>query len=158
MNITRDKREKLPWGFDIYDVEIELATLKAGDYTLTGFDKYFAIERKRSTGEISANLGLKKTQFENELRILSEYEEAYLICEFPESDLDRFPVGSGIPRKYWRRLRINGGYLRRTLFALCEQYNISLFFFDDRSQAEDYAYHLIKAYHDKINKRSKTKN
>ena len=46
MKLLIDTREQKPFSFERYQVEIERATLPAGDYSLPGFEQCVAIERK----------------------------------------------------------------------------------------------------------------
>lgn len=130
MHIIKDTREKHGWGFDMFDdVEsVTIDTLWPGDYTLKGFEDIFVIERKANTGELSMNLGQKKKQFQKELEAMSKLKYKYILCEFPLSDFEIFPKNSGIPKRFWRRLRIQGIYMQSTLFTWAERYEIELHF------------------------------
>ncbi len=132
MNIIKDTREQRGWGFDMYD-SVESVTIKTvwpGDYTLKGYEDIFVIERKATTGELSMNLGKKKTQFEKELKAMKELKYKYIVCEFALSDFDIFPKNSGIPKYLWRRLRVTGRYLQSSLFSMATKYDIELHFCD----------------------------
>lgn len=146
MHIIKDTREQHGWGFDMYDdVEsITINTLWPGDYTLEGFEGIFVIERKANTGELSMNLGQKKKQFEKELKAMQELQYKYIVCEFPLSDFSIFPKNSGIPQRYWRRLKVTGGYLQSTLFALATKYDIELHFCDNQFGACEKAMEIFQ--------------
>ncbi len=137
MHIIKDTREKRGWEFDLYDdVEsVTIDTLWPGDYTLKGYEDLFVVERKATTGELSMNLGKKKVQFEKELQAMSELKYKYIICEFSLEDLETFPKNSGIPKKFWRKVRTTGRYLQSTLFKWSDKYEIELHLCGNRFNA-----------------------
>lgn len=143
MIIIQDTREKFPWDFNFYGLKQVRKALKTGDYALEG-SNHFVFERKRNTGEISMNLGLKWKQFESELiRMSEDYVCPHIICEFPESDIDIFPVNSTIPKSRWKYLRMSPAFIKRRLYDSCEKYNIQLLFFDNPKQAEQEVFNII---------------
>ena len=146
MHIIKDTREQQGWGFDMYnDVEsVTVDTVWPGDYTLKGFEDIFVIERKANTGELAMNLGKKKSQFEKELKAMKELTYKYIVCEFPMSDFEIFPKNSGIPKRYWNRLRVTGRYLQSTLFSLANKYDIELHFCDDQFGACEKAMEIFQ--------------
>lgn len=135
MNIIIDTAEKLPWNFDIYDCQVEKGNLNTGDYTLRGYENILSIERKRTTGEISINLGLKWRTFNEEFERMADFKYKYLICEFSLDDLIKFPENSGIPKKAWSKLRTNGKFLISKLTKMCDKYGIELLFCGNRDTA-----------------------
>lgn len=150
--ILRDKREKIPWTFDFYnDVDVIDYSLKTADYSLKGFEDSFGIERKRSTNEISINLGIKKKQFEAELERFSHFRFAYVICEFPMSYLDTFPVNSGIPESRWKSIRINKNYMKMQIGRMSAKYQIEFIFCKDPQHAENVAYETIMRCWNRLN-------
>lgn len=113
--VIRDTREKLGWQFDksAHCLGTEVRTLETGDYTLDGYEKVFIIERKRSTGELAANLF--QARFERELDRLDRFPHAYLVLEFEMADILSFPRNSGIPRSRWKSLKVTSGVLLKRL-------------------------------------------
>lgn len=146
MIILVDSREKEPWKFSFYNGINEYRTtgLKTGDYTLWGYENIFCIERKRNTGEIAINFGSKWKTFQRELERMKSFPYKYLICEFPEHYLDYFPEKSGIPEKYWSKLRMNSGFLKKRLYEETSRYNIELIFSSNKEEAEQRAFQIIK--------------
>lgn len=144
MKIIVDTREKTPWDFSTYDVEVERRGLKTGDYSLDGIEDRFCIERKKSTAELSINTGMKSKQFEAEFQRMKEMEQTILICEFPLSNLDVFPRKSGIPKRLWRRLRLNGSFIKKRLFGFCEEYEVDLYFCKDSNEARALGWEFLK--------------
>jgi hypothetical protein len=135
MNIIIDSAEKMPWSFEIYPCTVERGNLQTGDYTLKGYENLLAVERKRNTGEISINLGLKWRTFHEEFERMSEFKYKYLICEFSLDDLIAFPDRSGIPKKTWPKIRTNGRFLISKLTKECDKYGIELLFCGNRQEA-----------------------
>jgi ERCC4-type nuclease len=134
VKIYRDTREQKPFDFTIYGFEQEDMCLDVGDYYVDELPDLI-IERKRNTGEISLNLGSKWKQFEVELKKMAHYKNTYIICEFPISDLDIFPVNSGIPKNKIPFLRMNAGFIKHKLFSECNKYNIHVLFFNNAEEA-----------------------
>lgn len=136
MIIIQDTREKHPWDFTFYGMKQIRQKLDTGDYAIQG-SNHFVFERKKNVGEIAINLGKKWKQFESELvRMQAEYVCPYVICEFPETNIDIFPVNSAIPRSQWKFLRMSPAFIRRRLFDSCDKYGIQLLFCDSPKLAE----------------------
>ena len=146
MIIIRDTREKEPWNFSFFPEVKEYRTqgLKTGDYTLWGYESIVCVERKRNCAEIAINLVSKWKTFEKELKRLEPIEHKYIICEFPESDLDTFPVNSGIPEKHWSKLRMSSSFLKMRLYGETAKYNIQLIFSANKSEAEQKVIQIFK--------------
>jgi hypothetical protein len=117
--VLRDSREQLGWLFPESEAcsGTEVVTLETGDYTLAGHEHRFAIERKGSMGEFSANLW--QPRFENELTRLDQFDHAYLLLEFTMEEIISFPQGSGIPQHKWRFLRPTPQALLKRFHEMC---------------------------------------
>ena len=111
--ILRDTREKNGWTFQSFDrcKAVKDWGLKTGDYTARGLEKSLVIERKASTGELAMNLGQKRKPFEAEMERMSNFRWAYIVCEFSIDDIMSFPENSGIPKKRWQYMRMNGKFI-----------------------------------------------
>jgi hypothetical protein len=150
MIILQDTAEKLPWNFNIYtNCSQEKYNLTTGDYTVRGCEHLLAIERKRSTGEIAINLGQKWKQFESEFKRMEPFPHKYLICEFPFDDLIKFPENSGIPKKAWGKIRMNGKFLTSRLMRECDKYGIEIIFCNNKNEAQSAAYSIFKEVYEK---------
>ena len=83
--ILYDDREKHPWLFlqaVNYDWQMERTHLKTSDYTLKGFEKKLAIEKKSGLTELFTNLTAKnRPTFREFLRRLSEFQIKAIIVE-----------------------------------------------------------------------------
>lgn len=137
--IIYDGREQLPWDFSFLGFSQQSSPLKTGDYTLAGYESSLCIERKRTTGELSLNLGLKSKQFYAELTRMMKYDYRYLILEFYETTLAEFPENSGIPEKKRNKLRMNGNYMLSCIEKIRETYDIEVIYAGGRNNAIDSA-------------------
>lgn len=148
MIILQDTREKDPWTFSFYPEvqECKVQHLKTGDYSLWGYDSIISIERKKSSGEIALNLGQKWKAFSNELTRMEDFSFKYIICEFPETDLDIFPENSGIPKNQWSKLRMSSSFLKNRLYDAVSRSNIELIFCSGKVEAEDRAFNIFKDF------------
>lgn len=141
--VIRDQQEKNHW----WDFPISpwcngtvVKHLKTGDYTLEGMEDFFTIERKYNTGEFSANVCEKR--FERELQRMDQIAQAYLILEFTLEDIETFPHNSGIPSKYWGKLRVSSKFIRKRLFEIMSDYNIQVILAGNRGP--EYAEWIFK--------------
>lgn len=154
MQIKVDSREKKGvFLFSSYpDVEIVVKALKTGDYSLVGHEDKITIDRKANSGELQMCFGADWERFKKELDRMSLFEEAYIVCTFPEYDLDTFPVNSGIPKNRWFRLKTSGKFLRKRYHDIEQDYpNIKFIFCYSNQEAEQKTYTLLKNYYDKAN-------
>ena len=153
LRIVRDTREKVDfWDFSYAGHDMIDSALKSGDYSLEGYEDQISIERKKSTGELSGNLGIKIKQFRNELERLRSYKVKYVLCEFSISDVLNFPQNSGIPKKLWSKLRMSGAYMSKLIQELSDEYDIIFLFCDDKTCAEETAIQIFKEFIDKYGK------
>ena len=148
MIIIRDTREKKGWDFPFKEAEIKVGGLKYGDYTVEGLEDVVRIERKASTSEIAQNLGSKKNKerFYRELEKLQLLPNAYIICEFPESNIYEYPQNSGMPKNKMAFAKIGGKFLRKLIHEIEDNFDIQVMFFNSRSEAEDFSYDLLKGF------------
>ena len=92
LRIIIDTREQAPWSFDPSSVDVEVGTLKTGDYALAG-DLQFGIERK-SLDDFLGTIGKGWKRFERELDRMDAAEWVakviivegdYVTCFFAQS-------------------------------------------------------------------------
>lgn len=136
MIILQDTRERTPWDFTFYGYEQVIQTLQTGDYTLKGYEKLCCIERKRTSGEIAVNLGVKKAPFMKEIARMQEFEHRYIICEFSEDTLMKFPYEAGIPKSMIPRIRISKNYISSCLKNFNDELGINVIFCNSVADAE----------------------
>lgn len=100
----------------------EARNLYTGDYSIDGYyeNKVFVIERKGSVAEFARNISAKENwdDFKDELQRLEEFAHPYVVCEFPYSLLETFPIGSDIPRRMWPSLRVTSQFLTRRFWEI----------------------------------------
>lgn len=141
--ILIDNQEKRGWTFAAYDCKTKIVNLQTGDYSVEGQEEYLCIERKGSTGELAINLGKLRATFERELQRMQTFKHKYIICEFPEVNFYCFPVKSGIPVMSWKKLKITGLYLLKTMYELADKYDIKLIFCANKTAAEEACISII---------------
>ena len=128
--IIIDTREKLPFSFGRRKTIV--GTLKTGDYSLEGFEDKIVVERKSIKDFASS---ITKERFWNEMGRMQEIPHSYLLLEFSVEDIIKYPVGSGIPRKKWRWLKVKKGYMFSCIKKIEEDYGITVLFSDSRAEA-----------------------
>lgn len=137
--IIQDTREQIPLDFSFFEQcdGVLVDCVKTGDYSMVGYEDKVFIERKRSSGELSINLGVDKDRFYRELERARDIKWKYIVCEFSVNDLLEFPKKSGIPKNRWSKLRFNG----KALYGLCrkieEEYGIQFIFCINREEAAE---------------------
>lgn len=151
--VVRDTREQERgdgWWFDpspSCDGTL-VQTLKTGDYTLAGLpDKYFVIERKSGVAEVAGNI--TELRFKNELERLDEFQYPFLIIEADLGDVERFPVGSGIPQSKWSSLKISNHFLLKVLTEYHLRYKTRIIFagHSAKLQAQSLFKRIMERYH-----------
>jgi len=122
--ILRDTREQPDhgWTFGASDQcsGTTVATLKTGDYSLTGLEDVVAIERKGSIREFSGNLD--DPRFFAELDRLKSFRRAAIILEFSVSDVLSWPHRSGLTKAQQAKVRKKGPYLLKLIIGLMTDY------------------------------------
>lgn len=139
----RDVQEKSGvWSFAKSDICLGTTerALKTGDYTIEGLEDIFTIERKASTGEISGNITEKR--FENELNRMDAMTHSFLICEFTLEDIFSFPFNSGIPSRFWPKLKVTSNYIVKRLVEIETDHKVKIIFAGKRGP--EYAEAIFK--------------
>ncbi len=87
--ITIDTREQLPlFARPPKGLLLIRDTLKHGDYSLKGFEKYISIERKNME-DLWSSVTVNADRFKRELEALADYERKYILIEGLESQFLR---------------------------------------------------------------------
>lgn len=144
MIILIDTREQEPFDFGFHGIASKSQKLDTGDYTIEGTDKLICIERKKTTGELAINLGIKKKQFDAEMERMSDFKFKYLLFEFSMTDMLNFPKNSGIPSNLIKNVRINSKYMLKCLEEYQNKYEIEIIYANNRDSAIDFTVELLK--------------
>src|SRR5688572_28988768 len=113
--VVRDTREQRGWIFEAsqYCAGTIIQTMKTGDYTLRGLEKVFVVERKQSVAEFAKNM--LEARFEREMIRLENFDQAFIVCEFDFNDVQRWPLGSGLPAKAVANIKISKYFIMKRL-------------------------------------------
>lgn len=132
MLILCDTREKMPYSLKGYDTKrIKLDT---GDYSIDGLTHLFSVDRKASVSELATNITQKR--FGKELARLSRITHSYLLLEFSLEDIMRYPIGSDVPRKRWRYLKVKAPLILSSLSKISVEYGVQVILGGNRENAE----------------------
>lgn len=124
-----DTREKNP-----YPIENSISSkLDTGDYSLCGFEQIIAVDRKASVAELAHNL--IEPRFKAELERLSKIPHSYLLLEFSLEDIVRYPIGSDIPKKKWRYIKIKAPFILAALSRITLKYGVHVIYAGNRENA-----------------------
>ncbi|NCD22612.1 MAG: hypothetical protein EOL90_06720 [Spartobacteria bacterium] len=140
MQVVVDSREQCPFRFEGFNAVVEVAGLEAGDYSLQGFERRVAIERK-SLPDLVACLGVERERFARELSRLRGYDCAAVVVEASADDL----------RAGHFRAKLNPEAAWQSVLAFAQRYRIPFFWSDSRADAEETTFHLLRHYqHDRM--------
>jgi ERCC4-type nuclease len=142
MTIVIDDRERggFAWEFSAPTISERLLT---GDYTIEGFRDIICIERKRSANELSTNLVQDRIRFEAELARMSTFRHRYIICEFPLSNVLRYPFNEDLPIYIRKKIRVRGAFLLKRITEVQATYGVPFIFCASRNEAQRYAESLL---------------
>ena len=140
LRIVVDSREQCPFRFEGFNAVVTVGALEAGDYSLAGFERRVAIERK-SLPDLVACLGVERERFARELARLRGYDCAAVVVEATADDL----------RAGHFRARLNPEAAWQSVLAFTQRYRIPFFWAENRADAEETTFHLLRHYqHDRM--------
>lgn len=145
MNIIVDTREKNPFLFSIYNINIIKKKLNTGDYSLN-VEGSPILDRKASISELYTNFFKKYNTFKKELIRSQIFRAFYFICEFPYSHVLNFPAN--MPRGNYR---FNAGHIIDKIKHIEEKYGAKFIFCENREHAEETCFNILKDYYEKHN-------
>ena len=135
LRIVRDSREQAPFAFAGLPVEVTVAALEAGDYSLAGFERRVAVERKE-LGDLVGCLGTDRQRFERELARLRGFDAAAVVVEAPVVAL-----------RTGRYLgRLDAGAAWQSVLAFIQRYRVPFIFCGDRQDAEAVTFDLLRHF------------
>ena len=135
LRIVSDSREQAPFTFSGYPVEVEVGALEAGDYSVAGFTRRIALERK-ALQDLVGCLSGDRERFERELARLRGYDCAAVIVEEPMSAL----------RQGRYRGHLNPDSAWQSVLAFSMRYRIPFIWCQDRADAETVTFDLLRHY------------
>lgn len=128
--VIKDTREKegegWSWNPSPYCLGTVRDTLKTGDYSLRGYENIVVIERKGSVSEWAKNI--TEERVERELQRLEEVKYPFILLEFTLADIMNYPIGSGIPKHMWPRLRFKGPFFLKRTIEFMVKYRTKIIF------------------------------
>lgn len=124
--VIRDTREQDGWDFpeSQYCAGTVVATMKTGDYTLSGFENELCIERKGAISEFAKNI--IEERFELELIRLEEFKFPFMVLEFDMNDILLFPKTSTIPKSQWSRVKMSPFFILKKLIEYQVNYKCKI--------------------------------
>lgn len=133
--IICDSREQAPFAFSGLPVEVEVGALEAGDYSVRGFERRVAVERKELQDLVGCLSG-ERDRFERELARLRGYDSAAVIVEEPMSALRQ--------GRYRGHLNPNSAW--QSVLAFSMRYRIPFWFCTNRAAAEAATFDLLRHF------------
>lgn len=139
-----DTREQNGWDFTPYDnvKNCISAKLETGDYAIRGLEDILCIERKASVGELAGSI--TQDRFKKEIERMGQFPHAFLMLEFSMTSIENYPVGSGVPKKVWDKIKVKGPFILGFLDRLQLDHNIHVLFCDNRVNAQARAYKIME--------------
>jgi ERCC4-type nuclease len=152
-HIIKDTREKdgHGWWYDenAYCSGTTKAKVDVGDYTIQDMEHMVCVERKESVSELAGNCSEKR--FHKELEKMSTFPHAFLILEFGWSDIERYPIGSTVPKSKWSNIKIKGKYIMRVISTARLEYGVHVIACGDKKRAEETAFYIMRKVHELYN-------
>jgi len=136
IKILIDSREKHPFDFTPFDVELETATLPVGDYSLPGFQDRVSIERKNLNDIIGCLVNSNRVRFKRELARGRHYDLFTVVVEAASSD-----VSQG---KYKCDMKPQAAL--QSIIAFQVRYGVPFVWTGNRAGAEYNTYWLLSEY------------
>lgn len=135
LQIVVDSREQQLFRFEGYPCTVEIGTLAAADYSLHGFERRVAVERKELQDLVGCLSG-ERDRFERELARLRGYDFAAVVVEAPMVAL-----------RTGRYLgRLDAGAAWQSVLAFSMRYRMPFIFCADRADAEAVTFDLLRHY------------
>ena len=135
LRIVVDSREQAPFTFSGYPVEVSVGGLEAGDYSVHGFERRVAAERK-TLQDLVGCLGADRERFQRELARLRGYDAATVVIEAPVLDLRQ--------GRYLGRLDAVAAW--QSVLAFSMRYRMPFIFCADRQDAEAVTFDYLRHY------------
>ncbi len=146
MIIICDTREQLPFTFSKWpDIQVQRATLSAGDYSLAGFEDRVSIERKSIDDLVSCLMGKERSRFERELARARRYELFTVVVEAGLQDMSN--------GHYKSNMKPHAALQTATAFYV--RYGVPFMFCGSREGTEYMTYSLLSKFLYEIEKRYK---
>ena len=114
---------------------VEVAGLDAGDYSLAGFERRVAVERK-SIQDLVGCLTGERPRFERELQRLKAMDAAAVVVEQPQSVL----------RLGHFRSRMDAGAAWQSCLALSMRFRVPFFWAENRADAERICFDCLRHF------------
>lgn len=133
--IIVDTREQTPFLFAAYPVEVQRAALEAGDYSLAGFERRIAIERK-SLDDLLGCMTHDRERFERELTRLRGYDVAMVVVEDPLIAM----------REHRYRSRMDPAAAEQSWKSMMQRHMVPFHFAAGRDDAEGFVYDMLRHY------------
>lgn len=156
--VIKDTREQDGYTFESFTGRytsckgMVVKKLDTGDYSLEGLEDRLCIERKGRISELAINLGKDKARFMREIERMQDFEFPFLILEFSLDDVLKFPEGADIPESNMSKVKISGKYILKMLVEIQMNYNIPVYFCDNKRNAK----FLINSIFKRVNERCST--
>ena len=141
--IIVDSREQTPFFMhDLYNDRITKTTkaLKAGDYSIAGFEDVVAIERK-SLGDLYHSFTHERPRFEREIQRLSDYEFSAVVIEASYNEISN-PAEH---RRFWQS-NANPASIVQSILSWSVKYPTKWFWLKDRQNAEAVCFDLLRHF------------
>jgi hypothetical protein len=105
-------------------------------------ENLLCIERKNGIAEIANNM--TEDRFVDVIERMKTYKHAYILIECDYNQLMNYPIGSDVPKRVWKNIRISPGFILKFLTELSVHHNIHIIFCGSPAWAEKTALSIMK--------------
>ena len=140
MIIIADTREQCPYTFTCIDPppQVEVATLRTGDYSLRGYEDAFCVERK-TLQDAYGTFGQGRQRFQRELERMVSLQFAAVIIESQWDEIVKRPPS---------RSRLNPKTVVASIAAWSQRFpNVHVWTVPGREFGERWTYRLLERFH-----------
>jgi DNA excision repair protein ERCC-4 len=144
--VVCDDREKKPWSFDAIPAAfpVSSARLETGDYTVSGFEDVFAVERK-SIPDLIQSVTWGRDNFEAEIARAQDFAEWAIIIEGLPSDVNKYIEKAR--RRYGAKVHPN--QVHGTVNSWNQHRGANFIYAGSREEAERLTYQKLREWQDR---------
>jgi ERCC4-type nuclease len=136
IHIVIDSREQNPFLFRNYPVELHFGSLMTGDYSLKGFEKNIALERK-SLPDLISCFTSGRDRFKNEMERMRSFESCAIIVESPFIELAKGNYRSKLPAES----------AVQSVISIMQEYRMPVWFAANRVEAEHFTWDILRHFY-----------
>lgn len=144
--VVVDSREKIPYEFQDYPVDVKTDKVDTGDYTIEGYRDYLSVERKTKEDFLSS-VSQDRDRFQNELKRARKFVKPMeIIVEEPERTF-KLSSGNSFDNTF---SDVHPNAVKGTINKWGNYYNIDFQFVEGRPEGEEKTFEILNDFYETI--------